>query len=45
MKTSQRHQERIAREDGCRIARRAVEEQRRRIGPADPALRRLHPLG
>lgn len=45
MKTSKRHQERIAREDGCRIAKRAVEAARRRSGVTDPALRRMYPLG
>jgi hypothetical protein len=46
MKTSKRTRDRIAREDGCRTARRAVEESRRTRSPlSDPALRRMSPLG
>lgn len=46
MKMSQRHQERIATEEGCRAARRSLDAAKRRQSPlSDPALRRMFPLG
>ena len=46
MKMSKRHQDRIAQEEGCRTAQRALAAARLRRSPlSDPALRRMFPLG
>ena len=46
MKMSKRHQERITQDEGCRSARRALAAAHLRRSPlADPALRRMSPLG